>query len=179
MTRDTPEAPRVGLIVAVSDNGVIGKGNTLPWRLSADLRYFKQRTMGKPIIMGRKTWESIGRALPGRQNIVVSRDARFDAPGADTVTSIDAALDVCESSEEIMIIGGAAIYAATMPMVDTLYLTRVHVHVEGGDAFFESIDETDWLTVCEHRCPGESGQPACTFYVYERRQKPTGMAASS
>ncbi|MEO0575851.1 MAG: dihydrofolate reductase [Pseudomonadota bacterium] len=170
---------RVGLIVAVSDNGVIGKGNALPWRLSADLRYFKQRTMGKPIIMGRKTWQSIGRALPGRHNIVISRDPDFTADGADTVASIDAAIAACEPCEEIMIIGGAAIYTAMLPMVDTLYLTRVHVHVDGGDAFFDAIDASEWLTVCEHHCAGEKGQPACTFFVYERRQKPTGIAASS
>ncbi|MEL6869226.1 MAG: dihydrofolate reductase [Pseudomonadota bacterium] len=165
----TPLPFRVGMIVAASENNVIGKGNTMPWRLSADLRYFKKRTMGKPVIMGRKTFESIGKALPGRQNIVVSRNPQFRADGVTCVDSLEAAFAACEPCEEVMIIGGAAIYALAMPVVDTVYLTRVHIDVSDGDTVIEPLQPEQWLTVCEHHLEGENGQPACTFFVFERR----------
>lgn len=156
------------MIVAVADNGVIGKGNQLPWRLSADLRYFKQRTMGKPIVMGRKTWESIGRPLPGRDNIVITRDEAYIAEGARVVPSLEQAISTCESQPEIMIIGGASIYEQALPLVSTIYLTRVHVNIDGGDTFFEIPDSTGWRVACNHFLAGENGEPNCTFQVLER-----------
>ncbi|MEN7344158.1 MAG: dihydrofolate reductase [Pseudomonadota bacterium] len=167
---DTPALQQgaLAVIVAVADNGVIGKGNALPWRLSADLRYFKQRTLGKPIVMGRKTWESIGRPLPGRENIVISRDSAYQAEGAVLVPSLEAALAHCDKAAEIMIIGGASIYEQVMPMASRLYLTRVHLDVEGGDAFFDMPSLDGWTVRCNHFLPGENGEPDCTFQVYDR-----------
>lgn len=159
----------ISLIVAVSDNHVIGKDNALPWHLSADLRHFKQQTLGKPIIMGRKTWQSIGKALPGRRNIVMSRDGRFDAQGAEVVDSLASAVALAGDAPEIMIIGGAAVYADAMPLAQRVLLTRVHVTVDDGDAFFPALDDAEWRSTCQHHLAGEQGQPACTFFVYERR----------
>ena len=160
--------PKLSLIVAVSDNDVIGKDNQLPWHLSADLRYFKQRTMGKPIVMGRKTWESIGRPLPGRDNIVISRDADYRAEGATVVHSLDAALAHAADADEIMIIGGASVYEAALPLVDRIYMTRVHVTVDGGDTIFRPPAMTDWRERCRHFLAGERGDPDCTFIVKDR-----------
>ncbi|MFK8051573.1 MAG: dihydrofolate reductase [Woeseiaceae bacterium] len=159
---------RLSMIVAVADNGAIGKGNELPWRLAADLRYFKQRTMGKPIVMGRKTWESIGRPLPGRDNIVITRDAQFSADGAHVVSSLEQAIVACKDAAEIMIIGGAMIYEQALPLVSRLYLTRVHITVDAADAFFELPDIKAWHVTCNHFLKGENKEPDCTFQVLER-----------
>ncbi|MEM9171153.1 MAG: dihydrofolate reductase [Pseudomonadota bacterium] len=159
----------VSLIVAVSDNGVIGKDNALPWRLPADLKYFKRVTMGKPIVMGRKTWESIGKPLPCRRNIVVTRNVDFAADGAEVVNSLEAALASLNEMTEVMIIGGAQIYAAAMTHVDRVYLTRVHVDIEAGDAFFPTLDESQWFAVSEQFVRGADGAPDCTFCVFEPR----------
>ena len=158
----------ISLIVAVSDNGVIGRRNALPWRLSADLRYFKQRTLGKPVIMGRKTHEAIGRALPGRHNIVVTRNPDSALQDVSVVTSLEAAFAEAGDAEEVMVIGGAEIYTAALPLVRRLYLTRVHLEVPDGDAFFPDPDLSQWRVVCEHFLGGEGDDPDCTFLVYER-----------
>ncbi|MEM7764844.1 MAG: dihydrofolate reductase [Pseudomonadota bacterium] len=168
---DTPPLSigALSMIVAVADNGVIGKGNELPWRLSADLRYFKQRTLGKPIIMGRKTWESIGRPLPGRENVVVTRDSEYRADGATLFHSLDDAIAAYAKEPEIMVIGGASIYELALPLISRLYLTRVHINVDRGDAFFEVPDLAEWQQRCHRYLSGEQGQPDCTFEVYDRK----------
>jgi dihydrofolate reductase len=137
---------KLALIVAMDEQGVIGRDNDLPWRLSADLQYFRKITMGKPIIMGRSTHESIGRPLPGRRNIVITRQQDFQAPGCEVVFSIEQALEVCKDEAEAMIMGGASLYEQTLPLVDTLYLTRVHAQVE-GDTWFPAWSEQDWQLV--------------------------------
>jgi len=158
----------ISIIVAASTNNVIGAKGELPWRLSADLRHFKAVTMGKPIVMGRKTWESIGRALPGRQNIVVTRQSGYEAEGCDVVASIDDAISVAGDVEEIMVIGGSQIYELAMPMAQCLYVTRVHADVD-GDAHFPSVDETVWKLVSdESHTADDRNEFDFSFRVYER-----------
>ena len=134
---------RLSLIVAMDENRLIGRGNRLPWHLPADLAYFKRTTMGKPVVMGRKTYESIGRPLPGRRNIVVSRDPEFAAQGTEVVGGIDQALARCPDAEEIMLIGGASLYAQTLPRADRLYLTVIH-HAFEGDTWFPALEPGRW-----------------------------------
>ena len=133
----------ISLIVAASTNNVIGAEGDLPWRLSEDLKRFKKLTMGKPIIMGRKTYESIGRPLPGRHNIVISRQTDFSAEGCTVVASPDAAVEAAGDAEEIMIIGGEHIYKAFLPRADRIYLTRVHLETS-GDAHLPALSLDDW-----------------------------------
>ena len=123
--------PRVTLVVAVAGNGVIGRAGALPWRLPDDLKRFKQTTLGKPVLMGRKTWDSIGRPLPGRRNIVLSTRPGFTASGADVFPSLAAALDACAGEAEVMVIGGAEIYRAALPLATRIHLTRVHATPDG------------------------------------------------
>jgi dihydrofolate reductase len=160
----------ISIIVAASTNNVIGAQGALPWRLSDDLQRFKAVTMGKPIVMGRKTWDSIGRPLPGRQNIVITRQAGFSAEGCDVVASVDEAVAAAGDADEIMVIGGSQIYALALPLAERLYLTRVHADVE-GDAFFPAVDETGWqLARDEPHAADERNEFACSFRVYERRR---------
>jgi dihydrofolate reductase len=133
----------ISLIVAASTNNVIGAKGELPWRLSGDLKRFKAQTMGKPIVMGRLTYESIGRALPGRQNIVITRQADFEAEGCDVVQSVDAAIEAAGDAEEIMVIGGSHIYQAFLPVADRIYLTRVQADID-GDTFLPDINAGEW-----------------------------------
>ena len=133
----------ISLIVAASTNNVIGAAGDLPWRLPADLQHFKAITMGTPIVMGRKTWESIGRALPGRQNIVITRQPDYGADGCTVVASPQEAIKAAGDAEEIMIIGGGHVYEAFLPLADRIYLTRVHAEVE-GDAFLPEIKADEW-----------------------------------
>ncbi|MEE4192440.1 MAG: dihydrofolate reductase [Halieaceae bacterium] len=164
----------VALIAAVSDNGVIGRDNRLPWYIPADLRYFKQVTLGKPVIMGRKTWESMNRPLPGRTNIVITRQADYVAEGARVVPDLAAAIELAESValidgiEEIMIIGGAEIYRLALPAAKRLYLTEVHADVE-GDTFFPDWDRGVWQEASreQHEAPGSDAY-RYSFAVYER-----------
>ena len=157
----------ISLIVAASENGVIGRDGQLPWRQSADLRRFKALTMGKPIVMGRKTWESIGRPLPGRQNIVVSRQPGFEINGADVVTGVAEAVAAADPADEIMIIGGSEIYALFLPLADRIYLTRVHANVE-GDAWFPPPGD-DWRLVDEDRhAADDDNDYDVSFRTYER-----------
>ncbi|ELE6597499.1 type 3 dihydrofolate reductase [Vibrio diabolicus] len=139
----------ISMIAAMADNRIIGKDNQMPWHLPADFAWFKRCTMGKPVVMGRKTYESIGRPLPGRLNIVISRDETLKIEGVTTVTSIEQALEVAGDVEEVMIIGGGAIYAACLPMANKLYVTHIEAAIDGdtqfpdwGDQFKETYSET-------------------------------------
>ena len=133
----------ISLITAVSANGVIGRGGELPWHLSDDLKRFKQLTLGKPIVMGRKTFESIGRALPGRQNIVLTRQSEFAADECDVVSSIDAAIAASGDAGEIVVIGGSEIYKLFLPLAERIYMTRVHIDVD-GEVRFPELDDELW-----------------------------------
>ena len=162
----------ISLIVAAAENGVIGRQGELPWRLSDDLRRFKSVTMGKPIVMGRKTWESIGRALPGRQNIVITRQRDFTADGCDVVSSVEEAMTVAGGAEEIMIIGGSEIYALFLPHAGRLYLTRVHADIE-GDARLPDLELDAWHLVSEEpHAADDRNEFDVTFRVYERAAQP-------
>jgi dihydrofolate reductase len=161
-------------MVAAAENGVIGSNNSLPWHLPQDLRYFRQVTMGKPIVMGRKTFESIGRPLPGRCNIVVSRNPDYSAAGVRLVASLEEALVLAEQvaasagAPEAVVIGGAEIYALALPRADRLYLTRVHAAVQ-GDARLPPIDWDQWREVGRERHAADSDNPYdYSFLVYER-----------
>ena len=125
----------ISMIAAMADNRIIGKDNQMPWHLPADFAWFKRCTMGKPVVMGRKTYESIGRPLPGRLNIVISRDASLSIEGVTTVTSIEQALEVAGEVEEVMIIGGGAIYAACLPVANKLYVTHIEAGIQGDTQF--------------------------------------------
>ena len=159
----------ISLIVAAATNNVIGNRGDLPWRLPADLKRFRELTMGKPIVMGRKTYESIGRPLPGRQNIVITRQDDFVAEGCDVVTSIDAAIDAAGDADEIMIIGGSHIYDAFLPRADRIYLTRVHADV-AGDAYLPAIDHGEWRPdVVESLAADDRNQYATDFVILDRQ----------
>ncbi len=164
----------LALIAAVADNGVIGRGGELPWRLSADLRRFKSLTMGHPIIMGRRTWESLRRPLPGRTSIVVTRQPRFDAgfPEVRVAADLSAALGQAAAApggdKLAFVIGGSQVYAAALPHATRLYLTRVLASVE-GDAFFPPLDMREWrLLSGENYAADEKNDYAHAFEVYER-----------
>lgn len=158
----------LSLVVAASENGVIGVDGDLPWRLPDDLRYFKQLTTGKPVIMGRKTFDSIGRPLPNRQNIVVTRNAGFSALGCDIATSPEAAVALAAPADEIMVIGGATIYEQFADSADRIYLTRVRADID-GDAFFATPNPATWRRVSsEHHPADERHAYAFDFLVYER-----------
>ncbi len=160
----------LALIVAAAQNNVIGNNNQLPWYLPGDLKYFKAITMAKPVIMGRKTFESIGKPLPGRDNIVITRNADYHADGIKVVASLEDAIEVAKSinlingSEEIMIIGGAQIYEQALPKADRVYLTRVHRHVE-GDAFFPQLVEHHWRQVARQDIAAEEPNPFDFSYL--------------
>ncbi len=161
----------ISLIVAASANNVIGAQGELPWKLSDDLKRFKQVTMGKPIVMGRKTWDSIGRPLPGRQNIVITRQAGFVAPGCDVVASKAAAIAAAGDAPETMIIGGSQVYELFLPDAARVYLTRVHADI-AGDAFFPELDGEEWRLVAEERHPAdERNEFDFSFRQYARRDR--------
>jgi dihydrofolate reductase len=161
----------VSVIVAASENNVIGRNNQLPWHLPADLKYFKQTTMGKPIIMGRKTFESVGRPLPGRPNIVITRQADYSREGLIVTASVQEALNAAKAFniEEVFITGGSEIIAQALPsLVQRLYLTRVHANVE-GDAFFPVLKKEQWKLVSSKPHPADEKHAyAFTFEVWER-----------
>jgi dihydrofolate reductase len=135
--------PRLEFVVAVARNGVIGRGNELPWRLPADLQHFKRTTMGHAVLMGRRTWDSIGRPLPGRENVVLTRDRAFAPAGARVVHSVEEALAAVPATGALMVIGGAQLYAELLPRADVLHLTEVHADVE-GDVRFPGWDVPGW-----------------------------------
>jgi dihydrofolate reductase len=150
--------PLLSLITAMDSNRLIGKNNSLPWHLPADLAFFKATTMGKPVIMGRKTFASIGKALPGRQNIVVTRDCNFDAPDCEVASSIDAAITLVDDTEEVMLIGGASLYQQTIDVADIIYLTLIH-HEFKGDAWFPEINPEFWELVSQDDFEADEKNP--------------------
>lgn len=162
--------PRVTLIVAMTDDGVIGVDGQLPWRLPEDLRRFKAATLGKPVVMGRKTFESIGRPLPQRHNIVLTRQSGFSVadPAVTVVASLSAALQVAGEAPEVMIIGGAEIYRLALPLAHRLVLTRVHAAVP-GDTHFPPLDPQNWRVVSSEGYPADERHAyAMTFEELER-----------
>jgi len=165
---------KLALIVAMAQNRVIGINNNLPWYLPNDLKYFKAVTMGKPVIMGRKTHESIGKPLPGRTNIVITRDTAFQAEGCKIVHSLPEAIELAESiclidgGEEVIVMGGAQIYELALADTDRLYLTKVHADVE-GDAFFPEVDKQRWQEVAREDYNAEGPNPYdYSFLVLDR-----------
>lgn len=164
----------LSLIVAASENNVIGVGNALPWKLPDDLKHFKELTIGHPIIMGRKTYESIGRLLPDRVNIIITRNKDFAVEGAVVVDSIDQAIEEAKKTgvEEIFIIGGAEIYKQTMDSANRIYLTRVNTRLK-GDAFFPEIDDEKWKEVPGSRQmhpKDDTHEHSFVFITFERVQ---------
>ncbi len=167
---------KIVLVVAVAENGIIGRDGDLPWRLPSDLKRFKQLTLGKPVLMGRKTWDSIGRPLPGRPNIVVTRDAAFAAPGAEVVSSLDEGLAAARREadklgvDEICVIGGGQIYAQVFDRADILHVTRVEADVT-GDTRFPAIDPAVFEKVADEPIPqGEKDSHAMHFATWRRRK---------
>jgi dihydrofolate reductase len=164
---------RISLIVARADNGVIGVDNQLPWHLPCDLKYFKQVTMGKPVVMGRKTFESIGRPLPGRTNVVITRNSDWSAPGVRVVGSLADALKLAtaqadlDGADEVMIIGGATLYREAIEQVDRMYVTQVHASPD-GDAFFEAPDQSTFARTSADDHAGDEVSPAHSYEVWDR-----------
>ena len=159
--------PAISMIVARSRNHVIGRDNQMPWKISADLQFFKRVTMGHPVIMGRKTWESLGRPLPGRRNIVVSRNASYQATGGELVGSLDEALKSLSEFPRVFVIGGEQLFTQAFPKADRLYITEIDIDIEGGDTFFEVPNESDWKEV--ERTPGSEGDVNFSFITLERK----------
>ncbi len=166
---------KLSLIVATANNNAIGRNNELPWHLPQDLKYFKSVTLGKPVIMGRKTFESIGKPLPGRTNIVVTRQKDWKFAGVLVAQSVDEALDIAQQfraeqanlAEEVMVIGGAEIYRHALPIADRVYLTRIDANVDGADAYFPELPANQWKLSSE--LPGDSSANLKhKFLVYER-----------
>lgn len=158
----------ISLIVAASANNVIGVRGELPWHLPKDFKYFKEKTSGKPIIMGRRTWDSIGRALPDRQNIVVTRQIEFVAPGATIAASPAAALEIAGDAHEVMIIGGAQIYELFLNIVTRIYLTRVDTEID-GDVFFFEPNSLQWVLSSSDRHAADDRHAFdFEFRVYDR-----------
>lgn len=158
------------IMVAAAENRAIGKSNELPWHLPADLKFFKETTLGHPIIIGRKTFESFGgHPLPKRRNLVISRNAQYQPDGAEVYASLEAALASCAEEHEVFICGGAQIYAQAFPIVDRFYLTEVHTVVEDADTFLPEIDPATWTLINEtFRAKDEKNAFDMTFKCFER-----------
>lgn len=165
----TNRQPKISIIVAAAKNNIIGRDNTLIWHIPQDLKHFKKTTMGKPVIMGRKSYESIGKPLPGRRNIVISRNtgAVINENGPYFFSSIEAAIEDAGKTEtdEIFVIGGGEIYRQSLPLADRIYLTRVEKDYE-GDAYFPDLNPHEWHTVSKDH---HDGDPSFTFYVLDRK----------
>ncbi|MDZ5473136.1 dihydrofolate reductase [Bacillus sp. 31A1R] len=158
----------VSIIVAMDVNRVIGKDNNLPWRLPSELQYVKKTTMGHSIIMGRKNYESIGRPLPGRRNIVLTRERAFQAEGCEIAHSKEEVFKLCEGEEEIFIFGGEQIYKLFLPQTEKLYITKIHHEFE-GDTFFPEIDYNEWKEVFVEKGITDEKNPYTYYYhIYER-----------
>ena len=160
----------IAIVVAAAENNVIGKDNGLIWHLPADLRHFKQITMGHPILMGRKTYESIGKPLPGRTSVLVTTQADYKAEGCIVAHNVQEALEQANRlDQDVYIIGGANLYEQTLPLTDTVYLTRVH-HAFDGDAYFPELKEAEWeVTAQEHHEPDEKHKYSYSFLTLKRR----------
>ena len=160
--------PRISVIAALARNRVIGIENRLPWKLPEDLAHFKALTLGHPILMGRKTFESLGRPLPGRRNILITRNPNYQSPGCEIAVSIADAIALCARADEFFFIGGAELYKQVLPVVDRLYLTEVQIEVQ-GDAWFPEFDRTTFTEISRVHNLGEKGDPLHFDYViYDR-----------
>jgi dihydrofolate reductase len=168
--------PRIAYVVAMDENRVIGRDNYLPWRLPDDMRWFREKTMGKPCIMGRKTYDSLPerfRPLPGRLNIVVTRNSDYQAPGAVVVHSVDDALRAAGDAEEVIIVGGGDLFRRLMPEVDRLYLTQVH-GTAAGDVFFPQFDITQWRETYRQEHPADERHVmGFTWLVLDKKEEST------
>jgi dihydrofolate reductase len=167
VTQPAISMPAISMIVARSRNHVIGRDNQMPWKISADLQFFKRITMGFPVIMGRKTWESIGRPLPGRRNIVVSRNQDYQATGGELVGSLDEALKSLSEFPRVFVIGGEQLFKQAFDKADRLYITEIDLDIEGGDTFFAVPNESNWKEV--ERTPGAEGDITFSFITLERK----------
>jgi dihydrofolate reductase len=160
---------KLSIIVAISENNAIGRDNQLLWHLPADLKHFKNITSGHPIIMGRKTYDSIGRPLPNRRNIIITRQTDLNIPGTEVVNSIEDAISLCSDEKEVFIIGGAEIYKSALSMSNRIYLTTVHQEFK-ADAFFPTLDKNEWLeTAQEYHDADEKNAVAYTFSILDRK----------
>ena len=158
----------ISLIAAIGRNRVIGHNNTLPWRLPADMRHFRRVTMGKPVLMGRKTFESLGKPLAGRTNIIITRDTTYAVSDCRVVHSLAEGLTTASRHDEILVLGGADIFAQFLPHATRLYLTYVHADFE-GDAFFPPFDDADWVETERSELLADTENPhACSFLTLER-----------
>jgi len=164
--------PRVSLIVAMSRNRVIGRDNRLPWHLPSDLKRFKELTMGHHIVMGRKTWESINRLLPGRTSVIVTRNPEFQLPGAKIARSVEDALQQCGDDLEVFVIGGEQLFRAALPLAQRLYLTTIQTDVE-GDTYMPQFDLSQWQLIGQesHRADEKSALP-WTLQIFEHARAP-------
>lgn len=168
---------KLSLIVATANNNAIGRNNELPWHLPQDLKYFKSVTLGKPVIMGRKTFESIGKPLPGRTNIVVTRQKNWSVAGVLVAKSVEEALDIAQQfrgeqsslADEVMVIGGAEIYRHALPIADRVYLTKIDIDVDGADAFFPALIPEQWILVSELEGE-ESANFKHAFQIFEKQK---------
>lgn len=170
MSAEPSHKPMISLIAAMARNRVIGIDNRLPWKLSADLQYFKRVTMGKPIVMGRRTYESIGRPLPGRTNVIVTNDPSFRAEGCIVVHSVEEALAAAGDVAEVMVIGGASFYRQMLPYADRLYLTVIHRDFE-GDAWFPEIDPQQWIESKRDDHDADDRNPYGYSFIEYRRKR--------
>jgi len=169
---------KLALIVATDQQGLIGKDNDLPWHLSADLQYFKKVTMGKPIIMGRNTHESIGRPLPERQNIIVTKNRSYKAEGCTVVHSTQAALLAAKDADEVMVMGGESLYTQLLPQADKLYLTLVHANL-AGDTWFPQWYSNEWQQISrEDHLADDKNEYPYSFIVYEKRASKNYLSES-
>jgi dihydrofolate reductase len=173
---------RMQFVVAASENDVIGRGNQLPWRLSADLRRFKALTLGKPILMGRKTYDSIGHALPGRLNLVLSRSSGFEPADCTVVPTLDAARAAARAAAgdgvPLMVIGGGEVFRQCAPAAECIHLTLVHVFIEGGDVFFDGWRSPKWRETSRERHAADDKNSAAYSFITLERSESAGSAAS-
>jgi dihydrofolate reductase len=161
--------PRISLIVAMAKNRVIGVNNTLPWHLPADLKHFKTLTMGHHIVMGRKTYESIGKPLPGRTSVVVTRNAEYSVPGVIVVHSLEEALSACGEDDEVFVIGGAELYRQAIKFADCIYMTEIDADIS-GDALFTEFDSKSWQEIArESHAADEKNERPYHFVVYDKK----------
>ncbi|RCL44946.1 MAG: dihydrofolate reductase [Candidatus Thioglobus sp.] len=171
--------PTLAIIVATANNNVIGKGNDIPWYCPADLQYFKRTTLGAPVLMGRKTWESLKiHPLPGRKNIIITRDPDFTAEGAEIVHSITQGLAQVADSDKVFIIGGATIYEQLIDAVDELFITQVDADIS-GDRYFPQINQQDWLLDSAQAYPADEKNPYDMVFTHYSRVQSSGLNADS
>ncbi|HNN47200.1 MAG: dihydrofolate reductase [Rhodocyclaceae bacterium] len=158
----------LAMIAAMARDRVIGRDNTLPWHLPEDLKHFKATTLGKPVIMGRKTWESLGRPLPGRRNLVISRNTGYALSGGELFPSLESALEACTDEETCFVIGGAELYRQALPLAQRIHLTEIETDVTGGDAHFPLLPAAEWQEASREAHVSEKGLHY-NFVVYSRR----------